>query len=328
MSYITISKANLFHNLNYLSKKLGSKEKLAVVLKDNAYGHGLKLIAKLSSEFGITKAIVKTEDEAQKIKEFFKEIIVLNPSFLDDNFFLVINSIEQLKNSPASFKVHLKIDTGMHRNGIMIDEIEKAFQLILEKQHKLKGVLTHFRSADELSSELFWQQKQWKEVKEKVKSLCKKYDIKTPLFHSANSAATLRVSSYQDDFARCGIAVYGYHEMDKSFGEFDLKPVLKLYAQKLNSRKLKKGSRVGYGGVGKLQKDEIISTYDIGYCDGFFRNLYPNLLGRVSMDSCSMIGDKDEVCLIEDAKKIAKQNNTISYDVLVKLHPDIKRIVV
>jgi len=328
MSYITINKADFFHNLDYLCKKLGSKEKLAVVLKDNAYGHGLTLIAKLSYEFGITKAVVKTEDEAKEIKEFFKDIIVLNPDFSDKSFSLVINSLEQLKSSPKSFKIHLKIDTGMHRNGIMTDEIEEAFKIILEKEHNLEGVLTHFRSADELSSELFWQQKQWKEAKEKTKSLCKKYDLKTPLFHSANSAATLRLSSYEDDFARCGIALYGYHEMEKSFGDFPLKPVLKLYAQKISSRELKKGARVGYGGVGKLQNKSIVSTYDIGYGDGFFRNIYPDILGRVSMDSFSMISDKDEVCIIKDAKEIAKQNNTISYDVLVKLNSKIKRVIV
>jgi len=328
MSYITINKANFFHNLDYLSKKLGSKEKLAVVLKDNAYGHGLTLIAKLSNEFGITKAVVKTEDEAKEIKEFFKDIIVLNPSFSDNSSLVVINSLKQLKNSPKAFNIHLKIDTGMHRNGIMIDEIEEAFKLILQKGHKLEGVLTHFRSADELTSELFWQQKQWEKVKEKVTSLCKKNSLKTPLFHSANSAATLRLSSYHDDFARCGIALYGYHEMDKSFGDFPLKPVLKLYANRISSRKLKKGSRVGYGGVGLLDKDSIVSTYDIGYCDGFFRNLYPNILGRISMDSFSMISDKDEVCIIKDAKELAKQNNTISYDVLVKLNSKIKRVIV
>ena len=142
------------------------------------------------------------------------------------------------------------------------------------------------------------------------------------------NSGVLREKKYKDDFARCGIAIYGYHEMPKIFGEFDLKPVLKLYAQKISSRTLKKGSRIGYGGVGILQQDEIISTYDIGYSDGFFRNIYPNILGRISMDSFCAISDKNEYCLISNAKKIAKQNNTISYEILVKLHPNIKRIIV
>ena len=116
--------------------------------------------------------------------------------------------------------------------------------------------------------------------------------------------------------------------MPKSFGEFELEPILKLFAQKISSRELKKGSRAGYGGIGVLEKDSVVSTYDIGYGDGFLRNLYPNLVGRVSMDMVSILGDEDEICLIDDAKEIAKQNGTISYDILVKLNKDIKRVIV
>ena len=328
MSYITISKDNFFHNLSFLSQKLGSKEKLAVVLKDNAYGHGLLPLAELSNEFGIKRAVVRDEKEANEIKKYFEEIIILNPSFNSLTYSHVLNSKEDLKKIKPSQNIHIKVDTGMHRNGIIIDEIESVVKKIVDIGAKIEGVLTHFRSADELSSELFWQEKQWQKVKTKIKSLCKTLNIPLPLFHSANSATVLRKSKYEDDFARCGIAIYGYHEMPKVFEEFDLKPVLKLYAEKISTRKLKKGSRVGYGGVGVLEKDSLVSTYDIGYSDGFFRNLYPNILGRVSMDSVSLLGDKDEVCLIEDAKELAKINDTISYEILVKLHPDIKRVVI
>ena len=328
MSYITISRDNFFHNLSFLSQKLGSKEKLAVVLKDNAYGHGLILLAKLSNEFGIKRAIVRSEEEAQKIEKYFENIVVLNSKFNSLVYSHVLNSKEDLKKIKPSQKIHIKVDTGMHRNGIMIDEIESITRKIIEIGARIEGVLTHFRSADELSSELFWQEKEWQKVKIKVKELSKTLNIPLPLFHSANSATILRKKRYEDDFARCGIAIYGYHEMPKVFGEFDLKPVLKLYAKKISTRKLKKGSRVGYGGVGVLEKDSLVSTYDIGYSDGFFRNLYPNLIGRVSMDSVSLLGDKDEVCLIDNAKELAKINDTISYEILVKLHPDIKRVII
>ena len=328
MSYITISKQNFFHNLEFLAKKLGSTDKLAVVLKDNAYGHDLTLMAKLSSEFGVKKAVVKNEEEAKQIEEFFETIIVLNPNFETTNFSIVLNSKEQLSKLKPSQNIHIKVDTGMHRNGIMIDEIEEVFEAIMKVKAKVEGVLTHFRSSDELSSELFWQEKQWEKAKQKVKDICKNKNLPLPLFHSANSATILRKTSYKDDFARCGIAIYGYHEMPKAYGEFNLRAVLKLYGEKISSRKLKKGSRVGYGGVGVLEKDSIISTYDVGYSDGFLRNLYPNLLGKVSMDSMSLLGDEDEVCLIDNAKELAKLNGTISYDVLVKLHPKIKRLLI
>ena len=329
MSFITISKENFFHNLEYLTNKLGSKDKLSVVLKDNAYGHGAKLMAKLSQEFGIKRAVVKNETEADEIEEFFKEIILLNPNFTHQNkkYHLVINSLQKLKLASKNQNIHLKVDSGMHRNGLSLEELEDAFKMLLEKKLNLTGVLTHFRSADELSSELFWQSKNWKNIKSEVKKLCKKYNIPIPLFHSGNSATVLRLENYEDDFARCGIAIYGYHEMQKSFGEFELKPVLKLFGEKISTRELKKGSRIGYGGVGVLKEDSLVSTYDIGYADGFTRNLYPNIVGRVSMDSVSVLGNSQNICLISDAKELAKQNNTISYEILVKLHPNIRRIV-
>jgi len=116
--------------------------------------------------------------------------------------------------------------------------------------------------------------------------------------------------------------------MPSIFKNIYLKPILKLYAHKISSRTLKKGSRIGYGGVGVLDHDSTVSTYDIGYGDGFFRNLYPNIVGKISMDSFSMLGEKEEVCIIDDAKDIAQQNHTISYDVLVKINSDIKRVVI
>ena len=71
MAKILLSKENLFHNLNIICNQAGSKEKVAVVLKDNAYGHGLLEIAQLANEFGIKKAVVRTLDEAHKNRRFF-----------------------------------------------------------------------------------------------------------------------------------------------------------------------------------------------------------------------------------------------------------------
>jgi alanine racemase len=171
--------------------------------------------------------------------------------------------------------------------------------------------------------------KVWKDVKEKVLKLTKEHGLKIPLFHSANSATLLRLQNYEDDFARCGIASFGYEEFPKSFEIPKLKPVLSLWAEKIATRELKKGQRVGYGGTFKAKENMIVSTYDIGYGDGFFRFVDDEkILGRVSMDSFSMKGNSDKVLLILEAKEIAKHFETISYDVLTKLSPDIKRIIV
>ena len=338
MARIELNKNAFFHNLAFLSQKLGSKEKLAIVLKDNAYGHGLKQMAQLSQEFGLQTAVVRNFAEAEEIKNCFSKIIILNPTIpyqSNSRYSLTINSLSQLSHFPVNTKVELKIDTGMHRNGIHIDDLEKAIGLIQKKGLILEGVMTHFRSADELGSELFWQLQNWKNVKNTILSLCKLYHMPKPLFHSANSAATLRLEAYEDDFARCGIAAFGYHQMPDIFGSYALKPVLKLYAEKITTTKLAKGERLGYGGMFTAAHEMVVSTYDIGYGDGFLRfNGKGDLklgnkkvLGKISMDSLSFEGDENEVSLIENAKEIADFFGTISYDILVKLNPLIPRII-
>ena len=158
-----------------------------------------------------------------------------------------------------------------------------------------------------------------------------------PKFHSCNSASLLRRNScLEDDYARCGIATYGYIHVHKSFGKFDLKPVMSLWAEKLSTRSLKKGDRVGYGGMYELKCDGNVSTYDIGYGDGFFRhNGLSELLlegrsvcGRVSMDSLSFLGVENKICLFRDAHYLAEKFNTITYDVISKLSPSIGKVVV
>jgi alanine racemase len=339
LARIALSRSAFFHNLTFLSQKLGGKEKLAIVLKDNAYGHGLLPIAGLANEYGLTRAVVRTFGEAEAIKTLFDHILILNPTapFISDSrYTLTVNDLTQLQHIPPQTKIDLKIDTGMHRNGIHADDLETAFRILASQKLILNGIFTHFRSADVLSSELFWQMQHWRGIKEKVKTLCNIHAIPLPIFHSANSAATLRIQSYEDDFARCGIAAYGYHEMPEIFGNYDLKPVLSLYAHKITTIKLKKGEKIGYGGLYRAQEDMTVSTYDFGYGDGFLRyngegKLYLNgmqILGKISMDSLCVKGEKKEIALIGDAKEIAHAFGTISYDVLVKLNPGIERIIV
>ena len=331
MAFIEINKKNYFHNLDVLTSKLGDKDKLAVVLKDNAYGHGLRLMATLSAEYGLTKAIVKNSTEAREIEDLFDYIVILAPNNDEkkcDKFHYVINNLQTIQHLPKNSNVHLKVNSGMNRNGVEVSQLEEAFELIDKLSLNLKGVLTHFRSSDELSSEFFWQMRTWIDIKEKTLNLVSKYNFKKPLLHSANSAALLRADSYEDDFARCGISAYGYHQFPASFNTPTLKPVLSMWAEKITTKSLKKGQRIGYGGSYKALKNMVVSTYDIGYGDGFFRHINEGkFLGKVSMNSCAIEGDVQKVCILKDAKEIAKKFDTISYDVLVKLSPTLKRVI-
>ena len=334
MAFIKINKQNFFHNLTQFTLKTGSKEAVAIVLKDNAYGHGLELMAQLSQEFGLTQAVVRTLDEANIIKPYFKQILILGDQAIEEEAFsFTLNSLDDIQRAEKNAKVELKVDTGMHRNGVAMNELEVALKLIEEKELNLVGVMTHNRSADELSSELFWQQKNF----ENVVAVIISHGFKNIRYHSYNSATSLRLPCDQQDIIRLGIGAYGYSELPSICETLDLKPVLSLWAKKVSTRKLNKGERVGYGGQFEASKEMTVSTYDLGYGDGWMRSngLEPfitaeelPLLGRVSMDYVILESQKDEVCIFEDASKAGKQLSTISYEMTTQLHKDIKRIVI
>lgn len=338
MAFITLNKAHLFHNLDLLCAKAGGKEKVMAVLKDNAYGHGLEIMAQLIREYGITKVAVKNLHEARLIAALFEEVLVLveHPTCKDIplTVSLAAHSYDALERIEEGTSIHLALDTGMHRNGIKKEEIEKALQCIEKRALSLKGVFTHFRSSDELSGEFFWQKRCFEEAKAYIKTLHKH----RLAFHSCNSSGLLRCDSLGDDtFARCGIALYGYTTLNPLLGQHDLKPVLALWAEKLSTRMLRKGERVGYGGIYEATHDELISTYDIGYGDGFFRfdGLKPIAMangamskGRMSMDSFCLGGDAPKVCMFEDANPLAEGFGTINYEIITKLSPSIPRFVI
>ncbi len=333
MAFIKINKNNFFHNLNQLALKAGSKEKLAVVLKDNAYGHGLELMAKLAEEFGITQAVVINTSEAQKIRQYFDHILILNDiPFADKKFSFAVTDLRALKIVDPKANIELKIDTGMHRNGIMAQEVDEAIDIINQRGLNLTGVMTHYRSADVLSSEFLWQKKNFETIKQRF--LDEGFD---PRFHSHNSAALLRSKRFDEDIARVGIAIYGYSELPPVYDHIELKPVLSLHARRASTRKLKKGQRVGYGGDFTAPMDMLVSTYDIGYGDGWIRGDSSKpyvtaeglpILGRVSMDFVSIEGEADEVCIMDDALQAARHFGTISYEMTTMLSSYIPREIV
>jgi len=334
MAYITINRQNFYHNLNQIALKTGSKEKIAIVLKDNAYGHGLQRIATLASAYGIKHAVVRDLREADEVKGLFDSVLVLSgESRVDEVCSFAINSLEQLYRMKKGCRVEIKVDTGMHRNGIALSELDEALDIVTKKALHLVGMMTHFKSADELGSEYFWQKKYFERVTQRVKE--RGFD--TVRFHSHNSAAILRTRSFDEDMVRVGIAAYGYSELPESFDRVDLRPVLALHARKVATKTLKAGQRVGYGGTYTAPKDMVVSTYNIGYGDGWPRasDKAPyrtseglEVLGRVSMDLMSFESQKESLCIMDDAQKAARHFGTISYEIMTALSPDIPREVI
>ena len=338
MAIIRLSREAYFHNLDIIAQKVGEVSKIAVVLKDNAYGHGLCEMAALAQEYGVQDAVVHNVEEAIQIKKYFKRILILagHSYLVDTQYHYVINSLEQIALMPKGLQVELKVDTGMHRNGVSFDEVEEALIQLHEQGLILKGVLTHNRSADTLSSEWFWQRANFSLVKEQVKRLQSRFGYELPRFHSANSAATFRFQEFDEDLVRVGIAAYGCLEMDATLEQPALKPILSLYAQKITTRKLYVGQHVGYNATFCADQDMVVSTYDVGYADGLLRsasNHYvtpegAQLIGRVSMDNTTFSGEKGELLIFSNVNAYAKAAQSIGYEVLTGLHPEIKREIV
>lgn len=334
MSKILLDKDAYIYNLNAVANKIGGMDKIYLIAKDNSYGHGSKLCAKVASEVGIKKAVVKSILEADEISEFFDEILILShiPNGMENlDYVYAINDLDNFYSLKSGAKVHIAIDTLMHRNGIKKDEIELAFKLAKEHNILIEGFYTHFRSSDEISGDFFVQKQKFEEVKTLARKLSQEFGIKNLKFHSQNSAAIERSEGLNDDFVRLGIAQFGYAQFDDSL---NLKKVLSLWANRVSKRVLKKGQRIGYGGVYEAEQDMQIATYDLGYGDGLFRyNGIGTLklangceiLGKMSMDSFSCKDLGDEICVFDDANVWAQFFNTISYEILVKLSDKINR---
>ncbi len=336
MSHIEISQSNFLHNLNQIVLKTQSVEKVALVLKDNAYGHGLDIIARLAHTAGVKEAVVRNLAEARRISHLFDRILVLNdrPSTTpSERFSFAVNDLAALRSMPKGTPVELKIDTGMHRHGIRPEHIEEALETIAARSLKLIGVMSHYRGADEMGSDFFWQRKNFDRCCENIEKL----GISGWRRHSCNSAALFRLERFDEDIARVGIAAYGCLRLPQPFDRPDLKPVMRLFADRLSSRRVTPSMGIGYGGEGRVSTATTVSTYDIGYGDGWLRGDARNpyrlpdgraMIGRVSMDMFSLEGDDERVSLFDDAAEAARQFGTIAYDILVKLSPEIPRVLV
>jgi alanine racemase len=341
VAYITISKENYFYNLEQISKRVASVEQIAVVLKDNAYGHGIDIIAPLAKEFGISRAVVRSVEEAKRIEKLFPYILILAPERVEkrENFFYTINQINDIYKYQKGVNIELKVDSGMHRLGVSPLELYFALNLIKSKGLRLRGFFTHLREADELSSTTYTQLELFNKLKKDIVESCFN-EIHT---HSRNSAGVFRSGSViKDEIVRVGIASYGYVRGDKALKFPKLKPVLSLFGEKVGTlARAGKSFRVGYGGISKIGNERNISIYDIGYGDGFKRvpdeviesGLFQTpdgfkLFGKVSMDSIAINSAKRELKIFNDVSNLAKLLKTIEYEVVVSLSSRIRREVI
>ena len=203
------------NHISQNSKNNLSAENIGLVMKDNGYGHGIKQIAELAMKYGIKSVFVKNEFEALLVAGSFKHVTALYGCLSDSapkNIYATIHKIEDIENLLPNRGVELKINSGMNRNGISIEDIQKAVEAILKNRLNLVGVFTHNGYGDELDSDFENQQNRFREIRYKIEDMAKKLGFKPPRFHSLSTSGTLRSENIDDDLVRVGIGAYGYIE--------------------------------------------------------------------------------------------------------------------
>ena len=352
-----------------LIKSRTTADVLAVV-KADAYGHGLIPVSKALEEAGADWFGTALLEEAINLRKagILKPIISwLTPlgedfkSAIDLDIDLGIPSIDLLDEvikaaslTGKTARIHLEIDTGMSRGGVLSewDQLIKSVLVGVNlKQLKVIGIWSHFARADE-PDELM-NQEQLSLFEEKVNQ-AKAAGIDAQFIHIANSAALFTNKSAHKNIIRSGIALFGLSPDIKTIGDsssLGLKPAMKLKAKLNLVKEVKAGSSVGYGGTAVLKSDTKLGVVALGYADGIPRSTNnlagvfvdkkrAPIIGRVSMDQfvvdlgiTSTAKTGDEVIVFGDGSsgeytvdEWAKAANTINYEIITRIGPRVPRI--
>ena len=346
-----ISRNAIKHNYQQV-KVLAPHSKVIAVLKANAYGHGLLEMART---LGDTDAFgVALIEEALELRAggIVKPILLLEGFFeqsdieilLANNLQTVIHSTYQLdmleqsqlvKNSlVGQLVVWLKIDTGMNRLGISVDQFEHFYQRLQKIDYVAQPInlMSHFSCADEIDNPFTQTQA------DIFNQLVANYPGQKSL---ANSAAILTLPDTHVDWIRPGLLLYGCSAIaNRSAKQCGLTAAMTLSTSVIAIKKLAQGQTVGYGATWQASQDTNLAVIAIGYGDGYPRHAksgtpvlingirYP-IVGRVSMDMITVdlgldhqINCGDQVILWGKdlpVEEIAQYADTISYELLLQL---------
>lgn len=357
---VFVSSKNIIHNLNQFRNNYPNLE-FTPVLKSNAYGHGLIETAEILKKENKPFLAVDSLFEAKKLRNFgiSDKILIIGYAFPEEilnsrfkNFSYFIIDLSQLKalsrNNRKRINIHLKIDTGMRRQGIADSELEKAIDLIKgNKKLNLEGICSHLADAGNENSKFTLKQiEKWNNI---VKKFKKEFDS-IKYFHLSATSGLKYHNKISANMVRLGIGLYGFNQgLDNNI---NLKPALSVKTVVTSVRNLRPGDCVGYNTTFKADKNMEIATIPFGYFEGFdhrlsnkgfvkVRNKFCPILGRISMNITSFdvtnidnIKAGDEVLVISDNPKdknsvieISKICNTIPYIVLAGIHSHLKRII-
>ncbi|WNY66266.1 alanine racemase [Borreliella andersonii] len=304
---IIINLNNLEHNLNLIKNKIGEKE-IVATLKGDAYGHGLINVFKFLKSKKINYFGLSNIEDAKTLKKIDKNIKILMyikvdkkeiknliklelvPLIADFEYLFLIEKECALQKN--KIKVHLKIDIGMNRYGIKIDDaLEIATYIQNSKFLELEGVCSHLPSTENYKT----TQKQIEQFLFFLKTL-KQKNIHPKFVHISNSGHIINYKlSSQFNMVRPGLILYGYCQPLKNKKPIsNFKPVLNLFSKVIFIKNVKKGEKISYSGLFQAKEDMKIGIIPIGYFDGIPQNISNDYYFLINNKKCKIRG---KVCM-------------------------------
>ncbi len=372
-SFVEVNSASLRHNFSAVKNIVPKDAHIMAVVKANAYGAGAIKASEIFLQEGANYLGVATLDEALELRSHFSKTPILilgyspnaNASMLIDNdLSAMIFSLEQAEvfsqmalKSQKRLKVHLKIDTGMHRLGLEpnFKSIEIIKKIRALKGLEVEGIFTHLSNADaKIKTHAKNQMKAFNAFLEQLLN----QKIEFQYRHAYNSAGILSLCNGNENrflnLYRPGIMLYGFYPSDgmKETCPTILKNVISLKAQIVQIRSVKKGEFIGYGEHFYTNEETLVGVLALGYADGLMRalgnriqvainNQLTPLIGKVCMDQCFVklnnieAKEGDEVILFgdksaktNDASEIATLLNTIPYETISTLSKRLERVYI
>jgi alanine racemase len=348
----------LTHNLGEVRKKTGNKSILAVV-KADAYGHGSIKVSKHLLKSGASMLGVAFTEEAIELRKAGIKVPILvffESNNIDAYFkYSLTPVVFDFKSAEAistkaykhnrKIAVHIKVDTGMGRVGVMstnaLPEILKIAEI---KNLQLEGLMSHFSDSDMTDKD--FAAVQLRSFTKLIESL-KKKNIRFKFLHIANSAAVLQFPEAHLNMVRPGIMLYGYGPVKRN----NLKPVLSLKSKIIFIKNVPTGTPISYGRTFITKRKSTIATIPIGYADGYSRKLSNSgevlisgkrapVVGLVCMDTIMVdvteipyVKENTDVVLIGSrgkekitAQDIADKIGSIPYEILTAIGHRVKRI--
>ncbi len=346
-------------NLNFYRSKLQEDVKLMVMVKAAAYGNGSFEIANILEFNRVDYLAVAYPDEGVELRKQGIQLPIMVMNVTKESFDNILKydlepeiySLGQLKqwirfieNREKALKIHVKIDSGMHRLGFENEQIDELVD-ILRKNPKLQvvSIYSHLAGADESRHNEFTKSQvtRFLALTNRLEKALKIHVSK----HILNSAGIIRFPKFQMDMVRLGIGLYGFeaNQMEQNA----LRPISTLKTVISQIRKVKMGETVGYGRKGKATNDITIATIAIGYADGFSRAFSNGkialsvngkqapIIGNICMDM-SMLDvtgidakEGDEVIVFganPTIKQLADAIETIPYEILTNVSSRVTRV--